>query len=173
MELGVSLPHSQQSTICPYPNQINPFLCPSHFWQAQLVSFLVGLTTYQHPGTVYKGWHTRKGKIIFLMNSYICTIIALLHNVYYKKDYLIWGFSLFATVQRDSEAHPSTLTMCTRSLCPGQCVRGVALNPHVSTKLQIYTDTPVPPFCASNSTLLVTFTFNIHMVYKSMVKIKT
>jgi len=48
MELGGSLPHSQQSTTCPYPSQINPFLCPSHFWQAQLVSFLVGLRTYQH-----------------------------------------------------------------------------------------------------------------------------
>ena len=50
MELGGSLPHSQESTTCPYPSQINPFLCPSHFWQAQLVSFLVGLRTYQHPG---------------------------------------------------------------------------------------------------------------------------
>ena len=50
MELGGSLPHSQESTTCPYPSQINPLLCPSHFWQAQLVSFLVGLKTYQHPG---------------------------------------------------------------------------------------------------------------------------
>jgi len=49
MELGGSLPHSQESTTCPYPSQINPFLCPSHFWQVQLVSFLVGLRTYQHP----------------------------------------------------------------------------------------------------------------------------
>jgi len=49
MELGVSLLHSQKSTTCPYPSQINPFLCPSHFWQVQLVSFLVGLRTYQHP----------------------------------------------------------------------------------------------------------------------------
>jgi len=49
MELGGSLPHSQQSTTCPYPSQINPFLCPSHFWQMQLVSFLVRLRTYQHP----------------------------------------------------------------------------------------------------------------------------
>ena len=49
MELGGSLPHSQQSTTFPYPSQINPYLCPSHFWQAQLVSFLVGLRTYQHP----------------------------------------------------------------------------------------------------------------------------
>ena len=47
MELGGSLPHSQQPTTYPYPNQINPFLCLSHFWQAQLVSFLVGLRTYQ------------------------------------------------------------------------------------------------------------------------------
>jgi len=54
MELGGSLPHSQESTTCPYPRQINPFLCPSHFWQAQLVSFLVGLRTYQHPG-ILKG----------------------------------------------------------------------------------------------------------------------
>jgi len=49
MELGGSLPHPQQPTTCPYPSQINPFLCPSHFRQAQLVSFLVGLRTYQHP----------------------------------------------------------------------------------------------------------------------------
>jgi len=34
MELGGSLPHSKESTTCPYPNQINPFLCPSHFWHA-------------------------------------------------------------------------------------------------------------------------------------------
>ena len=52
MELGGSLPHSQEYTTCPYPSQINPFLCPSHFWLAQLVSFLVGLRTYQHPGTI-------------------------------------------------------------------------------------------------------------------------
>ena len=50
MELGGSLPHSQESTTFPYRSQINPFLCPSHFLQAQLVSFLVGLRTYQHPG---------------------------------------------------------------------------------------------------------------------------
>jgi len=30
MELGGSLPHSQEYTTCPYPSQINPFLCPSH-----------------------------------------------------------------------------------------------------------------------------------------------
>ena len=52
MELGGSLPHSQQSTTCPYPSGINPFLCPSHFCWAQLVSFLVGLRAYQHHGTV-------------------------------------------------------------------------------------------------------------------------
>jgi len=50
MELGGSLPHSQESTTCLYPSQINPFLCPSHFWQARLFFFLVGLRTYQHPG---------------------------------------------------------------------------------------------------------------------------
>jgi len=44
-----SLPHSQESTNCPYPRQNNPFLCPSHFWQV-LVSSLVGLRTYQHNG---------------------------------------------------------------------------------------------------------------------------
>jgi len=49
MEPEDSLPHSQESTTCPYSSQINPFLCPSHFWQAQLISFLVGLRTYQHP----------------------------------------------------------------------------------------------------------------------------
>ena len=50
MELGGSLPHSHESTICPYPSQINPFLCPSHFRQAQPFSFMVGLRNYQHPG---------------------------------------------------------------------------------------------------------------------------
>jgi len=57
MELWGSLPHSQQSIksiTCPYPCQTNPFLCPSHFWQAQLVSFLVGLSSYQHPGKLVK-----------------------------------------------------------------------------------------------------------------------
>jgi len=49
MELGGSLPRLQNSTTCPYRSQINPFLCPSHFWQAQLFSFLVGLRTCQHP----------------------------------------------------------------------------------------------------------------------------
>jgi len=50
MELGGSLPHSQKSTTCPYPSQINPFLCSTHVWQDQLVSFLVWIRTYQHPG---------------------------------------------------------------------------------------------------------------------------
>ena len=50
MELGVSLPHSQESTTCPYPSQIEPFLCPLHFWQVHFFSFLVGLRTYQHAG---------------------------------------------------------------------------------------------------------------------------
>ena len=31
MELGGSLPRSQESTTCPYRSEINPFLCPSHF----------------------------------------------------------------------------------------------------------------------------------------------
>jgi len=60
MELEGSLPHSQQSTTCSCPSQINPFLCPSHFWQTQFVSFLVGLRTYQHPrygqGCVVTAW---------------------------------------------------------------------------------------------------------------------
>jgi hypothetical protein len=51
MELWGSLPNSQDSTTCHYPSQINPFLYPSHFWQVQIVSFLVGLRTYQHPVT--------------------------------------------------------------------------------------------------------------------------
>jgi len=51
MEFGSSLPHSQEYTTCPYPSQINAFFCPSQFWQAQLVSILVGLRTYQHPNT--------------------------------------------------------------------------------------------------------------------------
>ena len=37
--------------MCPYPSQISPFLCPSYVCQAQLVSFLVRLKTYQHPGS--------------------------------------------------------------------------------------------------------------------------
>jgi len=53
MELGVSLPHAQESTTYPYSIQINPFLCPSHFGQAQLVSVLVGLRTYQHLDIVF------------------------------------------------------------------------------------------------------------------------
>jgi len=36
MELGGSLPHSQESTTCPYSSQINPFLCPSHFGRSSL-----------------------------------------------------------------------------------------------------------------------------------------
>jgi len=48
MQLGGSLPHSQQPTTCPYPSQTNLFLCPSQFWQLLLVFFLVGLRTYQH-----------------------------------------------------------------------------------------------------------------------------
>jgi len=51
MKLGGSLPHWQESTTCPYPSQINPFLCQSHFGQAQFVSFLIGLRTYQHRGS--------------------------------------------------------------------------------------------------------------------------
>jgi hypothetical protein len=51
MELGGSLPHSQESTTCPYRSQISPFLCPSHFWLAQLVSFLVGLRSYEYAGS--------------------------------------------------------------------------------------------------------------------------
>jgi len=50
MELGASLPHSQEPTNCPYPSHINPFLCPSHFCQAKFVSFLVRLRIYQHHG---------------------------------------------------------------------------------------------------------------------------
>jgi len=57
MELGgSSLPHSQESTTCPYPSQINPFRCPNHFWQVQVVCFLIGLRTYQHPGTICAAW---------------------------------------------------------------------------------------------------------------------
>jgi len=48
MEVEGSLSHSQDSTTCPYPSQINPFLCPSHFGQPQRFSFLVGLRIYQH-----------------------------------------------------------------------------------------------------------------------------
>ena len=46
MELGSSLPHSQEPITSPYPSQIGPFLCPLHFWQRNF-SFLVGLRTYQ------------------------------------------------------------------------------------------------------------------------------
>ena len=54
MELVGSLPNSQQSTTCPYPKQINPLFCRSHIWQARLLSFLVGLRTYQHLGILWK-----------------------------------------------------------------------------------------------------------------------
>ena len=57
MEIGCSLPHSQQSTTCPYPSQINPFLFSTHLWQAQLVSFLVGIRTYQHRGSLTASSH--------------------------------------------------------------------------------------------------------------------
>ena len=50
MGIGDSLPHLQQPTTCPYPSQINPFLFASHFRKARLLSFLVGLRTYQHRG---------------------------------------------------------------------------------------------------------------------------
>ena len=69
MELRGSLPHSQQSTTSPYPSQINPFLCPSHFWQAQLVSFLVGLWTYQHRGNVAASSH-----VTWSCTSVWCTV---------------------------------------------------------------------------------------------------
>ena len=75
--LGGSLPHSQESTTCPYPSQINPFLCPSHFWQTQLVSFLVGLRTYQHPGkvTISHEWLIMqgivKGKVKLPLYTYV------------------------------------------------------------------------------------------------------
>jgi len=77
MELGGSLPHSQQSTTCPYPSQINRFLCPSHFWQTQLVSFLVGLRIYQHPGkvTISHKWLIMqgivKGKLKLPLYTYV------------------------------------------------------------------------------------------------------
>jgi len=49
MEPGGSLPHSQQSTTCPYPSQINAFIP----LPITLVSVLVGLRTYQHPGMLH------------------------------------------------------------------------------------------------------------------------
>ena len=61
---GFSLPHSQQSTTCPYPSQISPFLCPSHCRQSQLVSFPVGLRTYQHPGIITSIRYLNKCKIL-------------------------------------------------------------------------------------------------------------
>jgi hypothetical protein len=71
MELGGSLPHSQQSTNCPYPSQINPFLCPSHFWQAQFVSFSVGLRTYQHLG------YSAQQLKVYVILIYLLTAIRL------------------------------------------------------------------------------------------------
>jgi len=50
----------------PYPSQTNPCLCPSHFWQAQFVSFLVGLRTYLHPGMC----RTAATKSKFSQNAY-------------------------------------------------------------------------------------------------------
>jgi len=87
MEHGGSLPHSQQSTTCPYSSQINPFLCPSHFWQAQLVSFLVGLRTYQHPCisaiitlcTYYKANYTIYNVFVFV-GEILCTLWTRCHR---------------------------------------------------------------------------------------------
>ena len=97
MEIGGSLPHSQQSTTCPYPSQINPFLCPSHFWQAQLVSFLVGLRTYQHPGSETQHAHkflTFGGKF-FVLSSIRWTKNQSLQGIYSytEKETLSTGMS--------------------------------------------------------------------------------
>ena len=64
MELAVSLPHSQQPTICPYRSQIYPFLFPSKCWQLQPVYFLVGLKTYQHRGINF--FYTLNASKIFI-----------------------------------------------------------------------------------------------------------
>jgi len=102
MELGSSLPHSQQSTTCPYPNQINPFLCPSQFWQAQLVSFLVGLRTYQHPGKCVLYYCHRVSlqllltNIIYYITSYMSYIISYYisyHIIYHITSYHIYIIS--------------------------------------------------------------------------------
>ena len=57
MELGSSLPHSQESATCPYPSQINPFLCPSHFRQTQLVSPPGRAKDLSAPGNGLAGSH--------------------------------------------------------------------------------------------------------------------
>ena len=96
MELGGSLPHSQKSATCPYPSQIDPFLCPSHFWQAQLVFVQVGLRTYQHPSVTMCsliGWYTHCRETYFFKVPWSekqnvplnCWYLPTkLHNVYSK-----------------------------------------------------------------------------------------
>ena len=66
IELGGSLPHSQGPPLFICLRQIWPFLCPSHFWQARLVSFLVGLRTYQHPGSEIASWTSERASPSFL-----------------------------------------------------------------------------------------------------------
>ena len=93
MELGGSLSHSQQYTTCPYPNQIKSLLCPSHFWQAQFISFLVGLRAYQHPVSnpfpseypYHHKWVRLVGKDLkfYAQVSVTCTFFAM--NVIFKK----------------------------------------------------------------------------------------
>ena len=85
MELGGSLPHSQASTTCPYPSQINSFHCQSHFWQAQLVSILVGLRTYQHPGKYQPScWYFWWGINMCIVGVEIVNIIHM--NVIFQRD---------------------------------------------------------------------------------------
>ena len=89
MEPGGSLKHSQESTTCPYPSKISPFLCPSHFWQVQLVSFLVGLRTYQHPGITgtRNDWKKMEAKILrmnFALKLFVRVVsifFAVLSNI--------------------------------------------------------------------------------------------
>ena len=106
MELGGSLPHSQESTTCPFPSQINPFLCPSHFSQAQLVSFLVGLRTYLHPGKDASRNHpilfikvTERLKLILSIETTVqCTGLLLYESVVWRRELCFCGRCVFVTV---------------------------------------------------------------------------
>jgi len=80
MELVGSLPHLQGSTTGPYPSQINSFLCPSHFSEARLVSFLVGLKTYQHPDSeVSLGVWIDNSKLwkVYIIISIIIVVVVI------------------------------------------------------------------------------------------------
>ena len=71
------LPNFQVSTTSPFPTQINPFLYPSHFWQAQLVSLVVGLRTYQHPCTYNVTLRLICATIVAVEKQYVLHIVSV------------------------------------------------------------------------------------------------